>query len=308
MQAKSLQSCLTLCDPMDRSPPGSSVHGILQARILEWVAMPSSRGSRSGQAETRSGRSIAKEKLDESTWTRKWQLWGQRQHHHRCRAHQPLRHMPDAPGPCGWPAQQPPGWHLSSQTKCRCLCAQARREIRHFPTHEGSKAQRREGSAQGHTVAGRGGPEGSRSCVTQSRADGPEALPSVTTVFRGCLWSLGRTCFASLGPQLLGYQKQPLRCQPRGSGLGLEWSKVCHVPCTGHALTNGDYSDIRAHGVQQPCRHGASAQSSQRGGERAPYFSLQPFRAFGCPSPATHSWEEPEITPDHHNGVVLGSR
>ena len=42
--AKSLQSCLTHCDPMDCSPPGSSVHGILQARILEWVAMPSSRG------------------------------------------------------------------------------------------------------------------------------------------------------------------------------------------------------------------------------------------------------------------------
>ena len=36
--------CPTLCDLMDRSPPGSSVHGILQARILEWVAMPSSRG------------------------------------------------------------------------------------------------------------------------------------------------------------------------------------------------------------------------------------------------------------------------
>ena len=40
----SLQSCLTLCDPVDCSPPGSSVHGILQARILEWVAVPSSRG------------------------------------------------------------------------------------------------------------------------------------------------------------------------------------------------------------------------------------------------------------------------
>ena len=34
------QSCLTLCDPMDCSPPGSSVHGILQSRILEWVASP----------------------------------------------------------------------------------------------------------------------------------------------------------------------------------------------------------------------------------------------------------------------------
>ena len=38
--AKSLQSCLTLCDPIDGSPPGSAVPGILQARTLEWVAMP----------------------------------------------------------------------------------------------------------------------------------------------------------------------------------------------------------------------------------------------------------------------------
>ena len=37
--ANLLQSCLTLCDPMDCSPPGFSVHGILQARILEWVAI-----------------------------------------------------------------------------------------------------------------------------------------------------------------------------------------------------------------------------------------------------------------------------
>ena len=43
MHAKSLQSCLTLWVPMDCSPPGSSVHGILQARILEWVAMSSFR-------------------------------------------------------------------------------------------------------------------------------------------------------------------------------------------------------------------------------------------------------------------------
>ena len=42
---KLLQSCPTLCDPMDYSLPGSSVHGILQARILEWVTMPSSKGS-----------------------------------------------------------------------------------------------------------------------------------------------------------------------------------------------------------------------------------------------------------------------
>ena len=38
------QSCLTLCNPIDCTPPVSSVHGILEARILEWVAMPSSRG------------------------------------------------------------------------------------------------------------------------------------------------------------------------------------------------------------------------------------------------------------------------
>ena len=37
--AKSLQSCPTLCDPMDCSPPGFSIHGILQARTLEWVAI-----------------------------------------------------------------------------------------------------------------------------------------------------------------------------------------------------------------------------------------------------------------------------
>ena len=39
-----LQSCPTLCGPMDHSPPGSSVHGVLRVGILEWVAMPSSRG------------------------------------------------------------------------------------------------------------------------------------------------------------------------------------------------------------------------------------------------------------------------
>ena len=42
---RSLQSCLTLCETVDHSPPGSSVHGVLQARMLEWVGMTSSRGS-----------------------------------------------------------------------------------------------------------------------------------------------------------------------------------------------------------------------------------------------------------------------
>jgi len=39
--AKSLQSCPTLCDPIDGSPPGSPVPGILQARTLEWLPLPS---------------------------------------------------------------------------------------------------------------------------------------------------------------------------------------------------------------------------------------------------------------------------
>ena len=43
MHAQLLQACPTLCNPVDRSPPGSSVHGILQARILKWIVMLSSR-------------------------------------------------------------------------------------------------------------------------------------------------------------------------------------------------------------------------------------------------------------------------
>ena len=45
VHAKSLQPCLILCSPMDCSLPGSSVHGILQARLLGWVTLPSSRRS-----------------------------------------------------------------------------------------------------------------------------------------------------------------------------------------------------------------------------------------------------------------------
>ena len=51
--SKSLQSYLTLCNPMDRIPSGSSVHGITQARILGWVAEPSSRGSSWHRDQTR---------------------------------------------------------------------------------------------------------------------------------------------------------------------------------------------------------------------------------------------------------------
>ena len=46
------KSCPTLCDPMARSPPGSSVHGILQANVLEWVAISSSRGSSQPRDQT----------------------------------------------------------------------------------------------------------------------------------------------------------------------------------------------------------------------------------------------------------------
>ena len=46
------QSCLTLCNPMDCSPPGSSFHGILQAGILEWVAISFSRESSQPRDQT----------------------------------------------------------------------------------------------------------------------------------------------------------------------------------------------------------------------------------------------------------------
>ena len=53
VHAKSIQSCPTLCDPMDYSLPGSSVRGILQARILEWVAISFTRGSSRPRDPTR---------------------------------------------------------------------------------------------------------------------------------------------------------------------------------------------------------------------------------------------------------------
>ena len=53
---QSLQSCPTLCDPVDHSPPGSSVHEILQARIMESVSMASSKGSSPPRNRTRVSR------------------------------------------------------------------------------------------------------------------------------------------------------------------------------------------------------------------------------------------------------------
>ena len=56
------QSCPTLCDPVDCSPPGFSVHGILQSRILGWIAMPSSTGS----SQPRDGTHVS--------WSPAWQV------------------------------------------------------------------------------------------------------------------------------------------------------------------------------------------------------------------------------------------
>ena len=69
--------CPTLCDPMDCSPPGSSVHEILQARILEWVAIPSSRESSWPRDQTRSpplqADSLPFEPLRKPIWS--WWKW-----------------------------------------------------------------------------------------------------------------------------------------------------------------------------------------------------------------------------------------
>ena len=55
-ESEGAQSCLTLCNPMDCSLPGSSIHGILQARILEWVAISFSRGSSQPRDRTKVSR------------------------------------------------------------------------------------------------------------------------------------------------------------------------------------------------------------------------------------------------------------
>ena len=78
LYAKLLQSCPTLCNPMDYSLPGSSVHGILQARILERVAIASSRGSsqpRDGtQVSLIAGRFFMSESPGSPFWRRHKQI------------------------------------------------------------------------------------------------------------------------------------------------------------------------------------------------------------------------------------------
>ena len=68
--AESLQSRPTPCKPMDCSPPGSSVHGILKARILEWVAMPSSGGPPHPRIEPRSLHPFSRGSSHPRNWTR----------------------------------------------------------------------------------------------------------------------------------------------------------------------------------------------------------------------------------------------
>ena len=67
--AKSLQSCPTLCDPIDGSPPGSPVPGILQARTLEWVAISF---SRAGKWKVK-GKSLSRVQLFETPWSAAYQ-------------------------------------------------------------------------------------------------------------------------------------------------------------------------------------------------------------------------------------------
>ena len=67
--AKSLQSCPTLCDPIDRSPPGSPVPGILQARTLEWVSISF---SNAGKWRVK-GKSLSRVQLLATPWTAAYQ-------------------------------------------------------------------------------------------------------------------------------------------------------------------------------------------------------------------------------------------
>ena len=76
----SLQSCLTLCDSMDCSRPGSSVNGILQAGILEWVALSFSRGSSWPRDQTRVSCIVG----------RFFTIWGTRENPHEFEA--PIKH------------------------------------------------------------------------------------------------------------------------------------------------------------------------------------------------------------------------
>ena len=101
------QSCLTLCDPLDCSPPGSSVHGILQERIMEWVAIPFSRGSSWPRVQTRvsciAGRSFT--------------VWATREDHSLCKVKEvkSLSHVRLFVTPWTVAHQAPPSMGFSKQ-------------------------------------------------------------------------------------------------------------------------------------------------------------------------------------------------
>ena len=118
------QSCPTLCDPVDGSPPGSSVHGILQARTLEGVAFPSSRNLSNPGIEPRSS-ALQADSLPSEPWGKPDQcdmmwdiLW------FGCFLSLPLRKFPDVlPDKCLWLKELLSGWlqrlcHWITQPAC----------------------------------------------------------------------------------------------------------------------------------------------------------------------------------------------
>ena len=115
----SLQSCLTLCDPVDYSPPGSSVHGIFQARILEWVSMSSSRGSSRPRDQAHiscvsytAGRVFTAEPSGKPRYTHSWTATHTQSHRHTTVTHSHEHH----PIPVCWCEHTHTHTHTHTQT------------------------------------------------------------------------------------------------------------------------------------------------------------------------------------------------
>ena len=134
------QSCSTLCNPMDCSPPCSSIHGLLQARILEWVAIPSPGDlprdhtrvscTAGGFFTICSSSQLLDEKLFERRLFLFFQVLGTRSAHRRCSHTHRMKEMMgrDVPGPThppgpaqAWLSAEPtPGSHLSLVIPAMC--------------------------------------------------------------------------------------------------------------------------------------------------------------------------------------------
>ena len=122
-----LKSCLTLCDPVDCSPPGSSIHEILQAGALEWVAISSSRGSSRPCSWPRASHTVGRHLATEPTgksqvlcWTRRVEIphvQGQRNPSKMVGAGAAMRRYPMSKGKGEAPEQDPvsPSVSLSHQ-------------------------------------------------------------------------------------------------------------------------------------------------------------------------------------------------